>query len=117
MRLLFLLPVALAGCDMGHLGNPVLLPVSALITAVGNAGYDARRQKLSDHVSAHHPDILRDIRAGTGPALTTALDLAGIAPATRPDLLALLKKDFSLFQADTPKSRENLVVTLMVHGV
>lgn len=117
MRFLILLPFALAGCDMGHLGNPLLLPVTAVTTAVGNASYDARRQKVSDYVYAHHRDILADIQAGNGPALTAALKLAKVPPKARPELLARLKQDFAMYKDDTPDARENLVVTLMVHGL
>ena len=117
MRLLFLLPLALAACDMGHLGNPLLLPIGAVTTAVGNAGYEARRNKLSDYVNAHHNDILADIQAGNGPALTHALDLAKVHPSARADLLARLQKDFAMYRDNTAEARENLVVTLMVHGL
>ena len=102
---------------MGHLGNPLLLPIGAVTTAVGNAGYEARRNKVSDYVSAHHRDILVDIQAGNGPALTTALDLAKVHPKARAELLALLKKDFAMYKDNTADARENLVVTLMVHGL
>jgi len=42
--LLLILP--LAACDAGHLGNPLLLPVTGIATGFENATYNARRKQV-----------------------------------------------------------------------
>ena len=46
----------LAACDTGHLGNPLTLPARAVATGIENAGYQARRDRvtafLTDHIGA-----------------------------------------------------------------
>ncbi|WP_152448586.1 MULTISPECIES: hypothetical protein [unclassified Roseivivax] len=43
-----------------HLGNPLLLPVSALTTGAENAVYGARRARVKDAVIAAGPALLTD---------------------------------------------------------
>ena len=104
-----------AACSTGeanHLGNPLLWPAMAVTNGIDNAFYDARRQKVEAHVAAHHPALMAEITAGGGVLLTTAMDLAKVAPARRPELVRVLQQDFALYQRD----QEALVVALMVHG-
>ncbi len=59
-----LLPLALllAACTTApsHIGNPLLLPVSALTTGAENAAYNARRARVKDAVIAAGPALLTD---------------------------------------------------------
>lgn len=59
---LFLLGLLLAGCtsEPSHLGNPVLLPVSGLATAVENGLYESRRAQVKATLFALGPAILTD---------------------------------------------------------
>lgn len=112
--LMILLVVGTTGCGTGpsHLPNPVLLPGQAVTTGFENAAYNARRNRVSTHVEAHHALIMSDVVAGTGPQLTKAMDLARVAPARRPALTQVMQEDMALYRRDP----EALVVALMVHG-
>ena len=117
MRIIGLgLVLALAGCDMGHLGNPILWPGMIVGGGIENATYNARRKRVEDHVNAHQADIISDVRAGGGPALTTGMNLAAVHPSTRPELLRVLRDEVDNYTPDTPQAREQLVIVFMVHG-
>jgi len=112
----FGLVLALGGCDMGHLGNPVMWPGMVVGGGIENASYNARRARVAEHVEAHQGDILGDIRAGGGPALTTGADLARVPIAARPEMIRIMQSYVAKFTPDTPPAREQLVVWFMVHG-
>ena len=111
---LVLLPVlaALPACDAGHLGNPVLLPVSAVSTGLENATYNARRKQVKDYVLAHHGALMHEVRSGKGEHLSRAYTLARVAPARHAVLTKRLAEDAALYGSDA----EALTVALMVHG-
>ncbi len=110
------LVLALGGCDMGHLGNPVIWPGMAVGNGIENASYNARRTRVSGHIKAYQGRILADIGAGGGPALTTGADLARVPVAVRPEMIRIMQGDIAKFTPDTPQAREQLVVWFMVHG-
>ena len=117
MRLIgFGMILALAACDMGHLGNPVMWPGMAVGSGLENASYNARRRQVQDHLAQNYVAVLTDIRSGGGPALTLGADLARVPPGTRPELIRSLKRDIAKFTPDTPAARERLLVWFMVHG-
>ena len=119
-RLGIVLTLGLAGCDMGHLGNPLMWPVEAVGNGLDNATYNARRTQVEKHVALNQATILTDIRSGTngnyGTALKTAMDLARVPEVSRPQLLDILKTDIAKFTPNTPQAREQLVVWFMVNG-
>ena len=108
--------LALAACDMGHLGNPIMWPSMAAGIGLENASYNARRRQVSDHVALHYVDILTDIRSGGGPTLSLGANLARVPANARAKLIRSLKTDIAKFTPDTPPARERLVVWFMVHG-
>lgn len=117
MRLFgFAMILLLSGCDMGHLGNPLLWPSNAVSTGIENATYNARRKKVESHVAAHQTEIIADIRSNGGPALTKGMDLAQVSPKDRPAFLRILKQDITKFTPNTDQARKQLVVWFMVHG-
>ncbi len=113
-KTLFLLPclTALPACEAGHLGNPLLLPVSAVSAGFENAGYNARRKHVKDYVSEHHAELMQDVMRGGGPHLTQAYALARVAPARHALLTKRIAEDAALYRSDA----EALTVALMVHG-
>ncbi len=99
--------------EASHIPNPLALPGQAVSAGWHNAAYNARRARVSDHVTAQHPAILSEItRTGPTPQLTKAMDLARVPQARRATLRARLKSDIALYRAD----KEALIVALMVHG-
>ncbi len=117
MRIILTVAIlALGGCDMGHLGNPLMWPGMAIGNAVGNSTYNARRKKVSDHVNTHQFEILTDIGVGGGPALDKAFDLAGVHKSSRAQVLRTFQKDIAMFRPNTAEAREQLVIALMVNG-
>ena len=107
--------LVLAACTTGaanHLNNPLLWPVMAVSSGVDNGIYDARRSKVAAHVAAHHPGIIAESPAGSGPLLSEAMDLARVPAARRGALLQALRQEIALYR----RNQEALVVALMVHG-
>lgn len=115
MRTLSLIALAfLAACsnEANHLGNPLLLPLNGLNTAIGNAAYNQQRGQVEIAVKSSWPTILKDIENGQGPILTEAMNLAGIPENDRPARILQLQGDLPLYQGQP----ENLIVALMVYG-
>lgn len=104
-----------AGCSSGpnHIGNPITLPGRAILHSLGEASYKARRARVSRYAAQNLPHIHADIRAGGGPALTQAMDIAGVEPGRRAGLAAELRSDPALYLRP---DIEPLVVALMVHS-
>jgi len=99
--------------EASHLPNPLALPGQAVTAGWQNAAYNARRARVSNHVTAHHPATLAEIAArGPSPRLTQAMDLARVPKARRAALRDRLYSDITLYRTD----KEALIVTLMVHG-
>ncbi len=110
-----LIPIAfLAACtgEANHLGNPLLLPISGISTAIGNAAYDGRRGRVEVLVKSNHPALMSQIMAGSGPLLATAMETAGIPPSERAARIIQMQGDIGLYQ----QSPEALVTALMVYG-
>lgn len=113
MRVFALLFLALAtGCSSqaNHLGNPLLLPVSALGSSLGNAQYNQTRGKVEVFVKTNHPALIADIRNGGGPTLTKAYDLAAAPKPLRDEHTLQLQSDPALYAANL----DALVVAIMV---
>ena len=98
--------------EANHLGNPLLLPISGISIAIDNAAYNQRRGEVELIVKSNFEEIKRDIRAGGGPVLTQAMDVARIPTSDRPTRILQLNADMGLYQtAPGP-----LVTALMVYG-
>ena len=69
----------LSACDAGHLGNPLLLPVHGVASAISNASYAQRRQVVKSALTAHEGDI------------RAALPTCAPRPATCPHLPDILE--------------------------
>lgn len=106
--------VLLGACsnDANHLGNPLLLPISGISTALENQAYNERRGRVEIIVKSNYPGILDEIRAGGGPALSEAMDVARIPQGDRPARVTQLQGDLGLYNANPGA----LVVALMVYG-
>lgn len=102
----------LAACtgEANHLGNPLLLPVNAIGSAIGNGAYNQRRGKVETFVKSNHPTLIADIRAGGGEALTEAYNIANVPNQIRPEHTLQLQSDLALYQAIL----EALIVAIMV---
>ncbi|PWG15917.1 hypothetical protein [Salibaculum griseiflavum] len=104
----------LAACSQqaNHLGNPLFWPVRGAASAMQEANYTQRRGEVELFVKTNHPDLLADIRAGGGPTLTRAFDLAEAPQQIRAPHILQLQSDLPLYEA----SPEALVVAIMVTG-
>lgn len=113
-HLRFVFCLILAGCsgEANHLGNPLLLPISGISTALDNAAYSQRRGAVEILVKSNHPALIEEISYGGGPILTDALQTARIPVKDRPTRVTQLRKDLELYS----KSPEALVFALMVYG-
>jgi len=114
MRIPLISLIFLAACsgDANHIGNPLLLPVNALTSATENAIYSQRRGQVEIAVKSSFDRIIPDIRAGGGPAISTAMETAGVPLAERPARITQLRGDIGLYE-DNPGA---LVTALMVYG-
>ena len=103
-----LLPLALAACSEApnHLGNPLLLPVSALTTGAQNAAYNARRAEV------------KAVLAGTGPAVLHDEDaqarLWRVAPVPGAERAAVLRDIADLPDPGSAEWIEAATVAVMV---
>lgn len=106
--------ILLTACsgEANHLGNPLLLPISGIGTAFANQAYNERRGQVELIVKTNYPDILGEIRAGSGPAITQAMDAARISLGDRAARVTQLQGDLGLYSSNPGA----LVVALMVYG-
>ena len=106
--------ILLSACtgEANHLGNPLLLPISGIGTAIENQAYNERRGRVEVLVKSNYPGILDEIRAGGGPVLTEAMDTARIPEGDRPARVTQLQGDLGLYNGNPGA----LVVALMVYG-
>jgi hypothetical protein len=104
----------LCGCstEANHIGNPLLLPFSAVSTGFGNAAYNQRRGQVEIYVKSNHQAIMADIVNGGGDHIARAMDIAGIATEDRPTRLIQLRSDQALYRT----SPEALITALMVYA-
>jgi hypothetical protein len=91
----------LGGCAQG-------LDVGALV----NPADAQRRGAVEVAVKSSHPVILDEIGRGGGPAISGAMDAAGVAPSDRPARLLQLRGDLGLYRANPGA----LVSALMLYG-
>jgi hypothetical protein len=108
-----LLLTACAPSAPNHMGNPLLLPVGALTTGVGNGFYNHRRSKVSRFVSQNFVQLKKEALAGGGPTLSQAMSIARVTPVRQPELIADLKANPKLYFST---DQEQLVIALMVYG-
>ena len=108
--LLFLGLTAACTSQPNHLGNPFLLPVSALGSAISNASYNEKRGKVEIYVKSNHPALIADIRNGGGPTLTQAFQIANVPKPIRAPHTLQLQSDLALYSNNI----EALIVAIMV---
>lgn len=114
MRFPLLAALLLSGCtgEANHLGNPLLWPVQSVTSGLANGLYGTRRGAVEVAVKSSFDQVLADIAAGGGPALTFAMDEAGIPQSDRSARSLQLKGDLPLYQANPGA----LVTALMVYA-
>ena len=114
MRWLVLATVLTSACtqDGGHIGNPLMLPVTGASTLFDNAAYTQRRGTVEVIVKSSFDAIISDIASGGGPTLTEAMEDAGIPPRDRPTRIIQLQSNLGLYQSNPGA----LVTALMVYG-
>jgi hypothetical protein len=114
MRSSLILLILLAACsdEANHLGNPFLLPVNALTSATENAIYNQRRGRVEIAVKSTFDQIIPEIQAGGGPAISTAMQEAGIPLQDRPARITQLRGDIAIYDGNPGA----LVTALMVYG-
>ncbi len=95
-----------------HIGNPLLLPINAITSAAENAVYSQRRGKVEVFVKSNFTAMIADIRAGSGPTLIQAMNVAGVPVNDRPARIIQLQSDIGLYET-APGA---LVTALMVYS-
>jgi hypothetical protein len=110
--LIYLILVAACSGENNHLSNPFLLPVNALTSTTENMIYNQRRGRVEVAVKSTFNQIIPEIRAGGGPAITTAMEAAGISGQDRPARLIQLRGDIRIYE-NNPGA---LITALMVYS-
>ncbi|WP_296420516.1 hypothetical protein [Pseudooctadecabacter sp.] len=100
LAVLFLVVLSACSSQPNHLGNPLLWPVNAVSNAFGNANYAATRGKVEVFVKTNHPALVADLRAGGGPALTQAFDIAQTPQPVRGPHTLQMQSDLSLYETN-----------------
>ncbi|WP_375281333.1 hypothetical protein [Pseudooctadecabacter sp.] len=98
--LLFLILLPACTSQPNHLGNPLLWPVNAMSNAFGNANYASLRGKVEVFVKTNHPALMADLRAGGGPALTQAFDIAQTPQPVRAPHTLQMQSDLALYETN-----------------
>lgn len=108
----FVFLTLLAACsnEANHVGNPLLLPLNALGTSLGNALYNERRGKVEVFVKTNHPALIADIQRGGGDTLTQAFEIADVPKPVRAPHTLQLQSDLTLYS----NNYEALIVAIMV---
>lgn len=102
-----------AGSDApNHTGSPLLVPINAITSAAEYAVHNQRRGQVEIFVKSNFTAVISDIRAGGGPTLTEAMNIAGIPLNDRPARLVKLRSDIGLY--DTAPGA--LVTALMIYS-
>lgn len=106
------LALALSACtgEANHLGNPLTWPFQAAANRMQNADYERTRGAVEVYVKTHHPELVRDLRAGGGPALTEAFDIADAPQEIRAPHTLQMQSNLDLYEQDLGA----LVVAIMV---
>ena len=114
MRWPYAAVILIAACsqDAGRLFEPTVSPGEGTSAVMGSAAYQKRQGDVELIVKSNYTQIKADIRAGGGPILTKAMDVAGIAASDRPARIIQLQSNIGLYQT-TPGA---LVTALMVYG-
>lgn len=110
--LIYLIFVAACSGEANHLANPFLLPVNAMTSATENTIYNQRRGRVEVAVKSTFNEIIPEIRAGGGPAITSAMEAAGIPTEDRPARLIQLRGDIRIYE-NNPGA---LITALMVYS-
>lgn len=96
--------------EANHLGSPLLLPINAIGTAIGNAAYGQTRGQVEVFVKTNHPALIADIRAGGGATLSEVFDIADVPQAVRAPHTLQLQSDLQLYETNL----DALIVAIMV---
>lgn len=114
MRLTLIPLVLLCACvDPGYrFGDPLSNPFTGAGPLVGDSAYAQRRGQVELVVKSNFDQIRTDIQSGGGPALTQAMDAAGIPAGDRPARIIQLQSDLGLYD-NAPGA---LVTALVVYG-
>lgn len=108
--------ILLGGCDMGHLGNPLMWPVNAVGSAVENSVYSARRNRVKTYISTHYSALILELKATAGPIFLETARLAGVPQSRIAKLYDESRSDLTRLTADIAQNVEKLTVTYMVYG-
>lgn len=106
----FLTLTAACSGEANHIGNPLLLPINAISTGLGNAAYAQTRGQVEVFVKTNHPALIADIQSGGGDTLTAAFDIANVPTAVRAPHTLQLQSDLALYRTNL----DALVVAIMV---
>ncbi len=93
-------------------GRPLSVPVTSAGPAVGTDAHNKRHGQVEVIVKSSFEAIKDDIRDGGGPALTKAMNAAGIPARDRPTRVIQLQSDADLYNA-APGA---LVTALMLYS-
>ncbi|MCW1950141.1 MAG: hypothetical protein KIH44_002075 [Octadecabacter sp.] len=110
LAFIFLTLAVACSNEANHVGNPLLLPLNALGSSIGNAVYSERRGKVEVFVKTNHPALIADIQRGGGDTLTKAFDLADVPKPVRMPHTLQLQSDLALYS----NNLDALVVAIMV---
>jgi hypothetical protein len=120
--LLALMTAPLAACSTSNDGNmigaPWQWPGAIVSGAVGNAIYDARRNRVKTHVSGNFDAISTEARAGGGPMMAEAARLAEVPQTRRAQLFAQMRDSHGVY-FDKPTREEAIeavTIAFMVYG-
>ncbi len=106
------LPALLSACAAGWTPSALMMPGLEIGAASADPAYAARRGAVELAVKGSWPAIIGEITAGSGPALTAAMDAAGVPAQDRPTRILQMQQEAASYAANPGA----LVSALMVYG-
>lgn len=123
---LFIATILLSGCQSAASHMPPLwaLPGAAMGTAIGNAAYSVRRERVADAVRQYYPPLRQEVYLSSReqqPHLQRIAAIAGVPSRRYNQLAQVLRDDPDSYFMTTTNSPtltqiEPLVIAIMVHG-
>jgi len=108
-------PAACTGAS--HIPPPWEIPGAVIGTTIGNARYEAKRNKVKTALTENYGYILQELRMGQGPYFTHACSLARVASADCINVHQEIISNPDIYLSRSPDENiESMTVAIMVHG-
>lgn len=113
-----LLPIALTACTgASHIPGPWEIPGSVIGTTIGNARYEAKRDKVKAYLTLYYDIILTELSGGRGEHIFALYEHADVPR----EKFSIITQEFvsnpNIYQnGSSGENIEKMTITIMVHS-